>query len=92
MRTVIYKYPLRRLLEQTILMPALARPLSVAIVDGEFFVWAAVDPDARNVARRFFIWPTGVTFPEGISDDRFLGTITTQEGLRVWHIFDGGEM
>jgi len=90
MRTVIYKYALRRLPEQTILMPALSRLLSVAIADGDFFVWAAVDPGARNVARRFLLWPTGEPFPRGWSDDGYLGTV--REGSYLWHVFDGGEM
>jgi hypothetical protein len=48
-------------------------------------VWALVDPDANLETRYFYIVGTGDDMP---SDGRYVGTVSQQDGVYIWHIFE----
>lgn len=76
-------------------MPGNAELLSVALQGDQLVVWALVDPDHApepgyepTGPRRLIVANTGQHvpgFPEGA---KFLGTVTTDNGI-VWHVWDG---
>ncbi len=69
-------------------MPAGARLLAVQVQTGVPCVWAAVDPKAQVVGRRFRWAGTGHPVLEA---DRYVGTIQLYGGALVFHLFDLGE-
>lgn len=76
-------------------MPATACPISVGLQDGEMVVWALCDPDQgaefgmqATGPRRFIVANTGQPIPGFPDGARFLGTLTTDNGI-VWHVWDG---
>lgn len=79
----ILKFPVHREVE----LPKGAIITSAAIVDGQAYVWAAVDKDAKKVKRPLVAAPTGTDLPEAFN---FVATVRTQTGL-VFHILDMGE-
>ena len=63
--------------------------LSVQVQHGEPRIWVLVDPTARNEAREFTVYGTGVDVPsrhEGLK--AFIGTIQMAEGSLVYHVFE----
>lgn len=75
-------------------MPAVARPLSVAIQNDVLVVWALVDSEAApeeheqaSGPRRFIVANTGAVIPDFPEGARFLGTVASH-GI-VWHVWDG---
>lgn len=86
MKTV-HKYELLRQAEQEIGTRAGASFLSAQMQRGIICVWAIVEDTGRTVSRRIYIVGTGQDVPPHIG---FIGTV--QDGLFVWHIFDGGEI
>lgn len=66
--------------------------LSVGIQNDAMFVWALVDPISADEIppemRRLIVANTGMDVPGFPVDARFLGTLTTSNGI-VWHIWDG---
>lgn len=76
-------------------LSASAELLSVGLQGEQMVVWALVDPDyepepgyAATGPRRLIVANTGADvpgFPEGA---KFLGTVTTENGI-VWHVWDG---
>ena len=72
-------------------VPSFAEFLSVGIQNDEIVVWALVVPPRPGDAltmRRLIVANTGMDvpgFPEGA---RFLGTVTSSNGI-VWHVWDG---
>lgn len=76
-------------------MPASARPFSAGLQDGEIVVWALCDPEQEvepgmqaSGPRRFIVANTGAEIPGFPDGARFLGTLTTVNGI-VWHVWDG---
>lgn len=76
-------------------MPPTARSLSVGLQGGEMVVWALCDPDQERELdipasgpRRFIVANTGQVIPGFPTGARFLGTLTTDNGI-VWHVWDG---
>lgn len=85
----IWKYPITILEEQTVEMPIGARILSVQMQGGGLVLWALVDPEANREKRRIAVHGTG--HPVDIAETRhFIGTVQTNGGALVWHVFDGG--
>jgi len=74
---IIYKYRLNN----TIMMPAGARILSVQVQATRICLWAELDTDSPLEERKFAVFGTGDT-PEG----KHLATI--QDGALVWHIYE----
>lgn len=76
-------------------LPASARPLSVGLQGDEMVVWALCDPEQEaelhmqvTGPRRFIVANTGDEIPGFPEGARFLGTLTTDNGI-VWHVWDG---
>ncbi len=70
-------------------MPGNAKIISTGIQEGEVFYWAEVDTDQPIVTRLVGATPTGGKIPEGAVH---VGTILTDFGKLVWHIYDRGEI
>jgi hypothetical protein len=93
---VVWKFPIP-LPEKTgrafIDVPVSSEFLSVGLQgEDEPFVWALVDPVAADEIppemRRLVVANTGGNVPEFPVSARFLGTVTTSNGI-VWHVWDG---
>jgi hypothetical protein len=70
-------------------------PLSVGVQEGVMVVWGLVRPTVEpeqhsdNAGpRRLIVANTGAVIPDFPDGARFLGTVTTDNGI-VWHIWDG---
>lgn len=89
--TKIYKYPLRIVDRQTVMMPDGARILSVGHQGdaGDLAMWARVDPSAKLQPRYFVIHGTGHPC-EATDASRFIGTVLMQMhgAPLVWHVFE----
>ena len=81
-------------------MPAGARLLHVAMQgsrfsDGKPCIWALVNDENRKVTRRFALRATGQScdgIPLGASH-AYVGTFFEfEDGSKVWHLFDCGEV
>lgn len=81
----IWKFKLEIEDEQTVMMPMQAKVLSVAEQGGDLCLWAMVDPINRVEPRRVRIVGTGheMFWSEG----KFVGTVLTEGGRLVWHVF-----
>jgi hypothetical protein len=93
LRRVVWKYPVRVPDEHGrawVDLPDNAVPLSVGLQGDDMVLWALVDPYAKSTAGldRLLAVNTGTEIPEFPNGSRFLGTITTENGI-VWHVFDG---
>lgn len=70
-------------------LPDGAELLSVGIQDGEMVVWALIqDFEAEVGTHRLIVVNTGMEVPNFPEGARFLGTVTTSNGI-VWHVWDG---
>lgn len=92
----IYKYPLplRDLqLDSTMYvdMPFDAKPISVDNQDGEVTLWAKVPIKVQGATPhglvRIGIFGTGHDLPTNIHESRFIGTVLTEGGQLVWHVW-----
>ena len=86
----IWKFGLDPADTQPVQMPQNARILSAGVQDNDFVVWAAVDPRAPTVARRFAIHGTGHAVQDDTAEGAFINTVFI--GPLVFHIFDLGEV
>ena len=82
----IYKYPLSITDVQTIWMPSGAKILSVQEQRDTLCLWAAVDRDNIEAPRTILIVGTGNPMPYTCND--FIGTVQTNGGALVWHVFE----
>ena len=80
---VIWKYPLKLESEQAVLMPELARPLSVDWQDDQLTLWAEVATENPVVPRIVRIYGTG--HPMCVEAGKFISTV--QGAGLVWHIY-----
>ena len=70
-------------------LPEDAEILSSGIQDDALVVWAAVpNPLATTHCHRLIVANTGAEIPGFPTPARFLGTVTTANGI-VWHVWDG---
>jgi hypothetical protein len=91
--SVVWKYALEIADEQELSMPQGAELLHVAnLADSGYHriaLWARVIPsEAPYVRRSLLIRGTG----HRISTQPYIGTVVTNHGALVWHVFDGGEV
>lgn len=82
----IWKFPLGDGMAQDIEMPMHAEILTVQVQHGHACLWAKVNPENVKQRRRIHIVGTGHDVPADALG--YIGTI--QQGLFVWHIFQGG--
>ena len=66
-----------------VMMPAGARILHGGEIDGDLFLWAEVNPNAKMKPRYFLIAGTGHRLP---LDGTYLGTIPALPF--IWHIYE----
>lgn len=85
----IYKYEIDPLKNFWVTVREGAEVLAVGVQGNKIVLWARVDPEAREVARRFPVYGTG---HEIAPDDDALPLIGTvfMDDILVFHIFDGG--
>ncbi len=84
MRKVVYKYEIQP--DGSTFYAASMRPLHVAAVGENLFLWAEVAPGGVDLPRRFFAYATGYnTIPEGAI---YVGTALMHGGTLVWHVYE----
>lgn len=87
----IFKYPLKQLARQHVLIPYESEILHVGVqrnpLTGEEVItlWASVDPDENLVEWEFRIVGTGWDVPE---NGEHVGTVELADGNFIWHIYD----
>lgn len=88
----IFKYELKLIDIQEVLLPKWSTPLSVQMQNGKIQMWVFVDPDQPTIKANVIIHGTGQDIPDnfyvGREHNLFLGTV--QEDVYVWHIFIAG--
>lgn len=90
----IYKYPLRELGLQKIIMPTGAFILKVGEQFGELFLWAIVETDSKllPMEKTICMFGTGHELPENIDWlYNYIDTVICANGL-VWHIFEPADI
>lgn len=81
----VWKVPLVITDQQKVKLPSVCEPLSVGMQYGQPCLWARVEPDAppRDVVIRI----AGTGHPLPLEPLRFIGTLITEGGSLVWHVF-----
>jgi len=87
MKQIIWKYPLKVDSNVIVEMPAGATVLALQTQNEAPCIWAAVDPDAAKIKRRFVIYPTNVEMSEEDQRLHYIGTFQLQKGQFVAHVF-----
>lgn len=87
MRT-IWKFPLPLLGDWVVSMPRYSRILAVQTQANVPMLWAEVDDLQPSVDRHFEIHGTGHHLPGDPHARTYLGTIQTDGGQFVWHIYE----
>lgn len=89
----IFKYPIEIADRVSILMPKGARILCFQTQEEIPCIWAAVDPGALMVPRRFRVVGTGHEVKVDVDSmaSAYVGTAQMMGGRLVWHLFDLGE-
>lgn len=85
----IWKYPIEIILgRQTVLMPRNAIILCVQAQGNEPQLWALVDTEAPEAARKLLLFGTGHPITEPLGS--YVGTFQIQAygGAYVWHVFE----
>jgi hypothetical protein len=83
----IYKFPLKVVDKQTVMLPHKARVLGAAVQGGVLCIWALLDPKEKAAPRPIFIHGTGHEVDHWQSK-RFIGTVLMAPF--VWHVFEEG--
>lgn len=89
--TTVYKYVLVPDDVIRVSMPSGARLLHFGEQDGQYCVWAEVDPSAPQVVRMLRMAGTGHPIYESMSGVPHVGTCISMGGRLVFHLFDLGE-
>lgn len=87
----IFKYPLEITDKQTIRVPAGGIPLSVIEQRGNVVLYALVPEDndpgvTKDLEIRIVGTGCPITF-DTVNDFPFLGTVSTEDGQLIWHVF-----
>jgi len=85
MSETIWKYELQITDYQTIHMPELAEILCVQVQLGRPHLWVLVHSGKKKEPRKIAIHGTGHDIPPG---ERYIGTVQTNQGSLVWHVFE----
>lgn len=80
----VFKYLLEGMGENKVYIQGGGKVLHVAVQAGEVYVWALVDPEAREHPHRFFVHGTGHIVHEDAN--HHIGTIHLPQGF-VFHVF-----
>ena len=84
----VFKYPLELKSEQRVEIPVGASYLHVDVQRGQICLWALVEDDAQCEMRLFLIAGTGHPVPENVTSMEHVGSVLTDNGAFVWHVFD----
>jgi hypothetical protein len=84
----IYKFTLNLTGEQDIQMPSGAKILSTHEQFGDITLWCLCDPKNMPEYRKIFIYATGEPLPKDIQTKSFIGTVLTDAGNFVWHLYE----
>jgi hypothetical protein len=85
----IWKFELPKVGENAVDMPANSKLLRAGFQQDLLVLWAEVAPMEPKTVRRIYVAGTGEDFDR---DDVMTHVDTAaQDGLYVWHIYDGGE-
>ena len=88
----IFKFPLEVTDVQDVSMSSDAVILSAIEQYGAIVVYARVNPNAVASRRRFFVVGTGHPLDRIDPTAVFVGTVKTEGGALIWHVFVGGEV
>lgn len=86
MKKVVYKYGVETTGEFTVNLPLGAEILTVQIQSEIPFMWALVDPDAKQEPRRFRLVGTGHPINNGALT--YIDTFQLQGGRLIFHLFE----
>ena len=86
----VYKYVIPLVDQPRLRMPRKADILSVGEQLGQLVLWARVDTDYPDVTRALRVYGTGHPAPDA-QIHQFVGTVQTDGGSLVWHVFDQGD-
>lgn len=88
----IYKYPLEITDIQYIAMPVDSRILSVGNQYGNVTLWAKVATEDQGATPmslvRIGIFGTGNILPDDLAGAIFIGTVITENGQLIWHVWE----
>jgi hypothetical protein len=91
-RKEIWKYDIRADATVVVQMPKGAQVLSVVNQNDGIVVYALVDTlEKKTEGYTFVTIGTGYEVDINTSVYRFVGTVVTNQGKRVWHVFMRGE-
>lgn len=82
----IFKYGLEMDYKQIVRMPAGAQVLHVGEQQGDLFIWAIVD-DEEKATHNLSVMIIGTGNKCDVNQYKHLGTVITQAGMYVWHVF-----
>lgn len=89
MTVAVWKFKLEVKDRQSIEMPQGAEILDIQTQNNEICIWALVDIDAKMDVRHFEVWGTGHKhYYEDYKKADYLGSVQTENGKFVWHIFE----
>lgn len=83
----IWKFPLKLVGRQIVVMPSGAKILSVQTQEDAVCLWVMCNPDAPKSHKVIDIHGTGHRIPAE-TERIFIGTVQTENGSLVWHIFE----
>ena len=83
----IHKYSLQRIGSQLVNVPHEIEIVSILEQDNVIVVYGIVDSEDKKFPREFRVYGTGHPLDEDIEDFRFLGTVSTENGALMWHVF-----
>lgn len=86
----VYKYLLKVKLEQRVVMPRGAELLCVRMQGDAPCLWARVDTTERAVKRVIYTYGTGHVITDATA--KYIDTFFVDDGIYVFHVFDGGEV
>lgn len=88
MMEVIYKYHIRNVKEQILMLPIGAKIIHVHHQFKDGMIWAQINPKAKLEERKFELVGTGHDFDP--KNKTYLGTIHLDAGNYVFHLYDVG--
>lgn len=73
---------------QTVKMPVGSKIISVGNQFDDVFIWVLCDPEKPLEDRKIYVFGTGNELPDNIQTRSFIGTVVTDGGNYVWHVFE----
>ena len=84
---IIYKYPLKTIDLQSIILPIGAEILKIQVQHGEPQLWALVDSENLSETRFFETFGTGHPIDDSV-ERKYVGTYQISNGNLVFHVFE----